>query len=93
MANPFVTENVVNGRAASVVRESTNVSADGSVSFKVDLGKGSGRPVVIPAEEFSEFVRVINELDSVREEWADKAKAQVPTEIVETVVEFPTETE
>lgn len=63
-----------------IVEDSLDVAADGSVTFRAGLGKGSGRPIQIPAEEFDGFVALINETAATRE-----AKArQAATEVVST---------
>lgn len=68
MANPFLREDVVvNQSVATIVRDTANVNADGSVSFRASMGKGSGRAIILSAEEFPEFVKAINYIAEERE--------------------------
>lgn len=71
---------------SQIVEETLDVSANGDVTFRAGLGKGSGRPIEIPANEFDSFVTLINETAATRE---DKAREAANTE---TSVE-PTTTE
>jgi len=51
-----------------IVESTFDVSDDGSVTFRASMGKGSGRPVSIPGEEFDNFVDFINRASVKRRE-------------------------
>lgn len=65
---------------SQIVKSTLDVAADGSVTFRAGLGKGSGRPIEIPAEEFDSFVTLINETAANREKKALEAANQANTE-------------
>ncbi len=52
------------------IRESLYVGSDGSVSFKSTRGRGSGSGVKIDAENFDEFVSILQDVATRREELA-----------------------
>lgn len=70
---------------SQIVEETLDVAADGSVSFRAGLGKGSGRPISIPGDEFDSFVSLINETAANR-----KSKA---LEAAEAVTESDSDTD
>jgi hypothetical protein len=59
-----------------IVEDTGRVTTDGSVTFRTSLGKGSGRAVHIPGDQFDEFVGQMNELASTREEKATLAREE-----------------
>lgn len=62
---------------SQIVEDTLDVSADGSVTFRAGFGKGSGRPVVIPGDEFDSFVALISTAAVTRTEKAAEAAALV----------------
>jgi len=77
MANPFEKKLDSNSTVAEIVKGTTNVDAEGNVSFRCALGKGSGRPVEIPSDQFADFVDKINALAGEREAEAAKERAEL----------------
>ena len=60
-----------------IVEDTLTVDADGNVTFRASRGKGSGRPVNIPGDEFDTFVSLLNETASRRQSLAEKAASNV----------------
>lgn len=56
-----------------IVEDTLTVDANGNVTFRASRGKGSGRPVNIPGEEFDTFVSLLTETASRRQSLAEKA--------------------
>lgn len=77
--------------ALDTVRETLRVSANGNVSFKSRLGRGSGSPVEIPGESFDEFVSLMQDLAERREQVA--AQEGVTTDVSGTAGSDSTDTE
>lgn len=77
--------------ALDTVRETLRVSANGSVSFKSRLGRGSGSPVEIPGESFDAFVDLMRDLAERREEVA--AQESAVTDVSSTSGSETTDTE
>lgn len=66
-----------------IVRESLDVNSSGDVSFKSRSGRGSGKAVSIPGDQFDAFVDLMLSTKTNREELAQKQKetdASVKTE-------------
>lgn len=59
-----------------IVKESLDVDSEGNVSFRSRKGKGSGKAIEIPAEQFDAFVDVMNRARDVREDIARKQQTQ-----------------
>ncbi len=68
MAN--VTKSVI-----EIIRDSLNVDASGTVRFRSRTGRGSGKAIEIPGEQFDEFVKIITETKENRETLAEQQKA------------------
>ena len=60
--------------ATQIIKDTLEVSSNGSVSFRARLGKGSGKPVEITGEQFDVFVGMMNDIASRRESLAEDAK-------------------
>lgn len=59
MANPFKKSGI-----SALVEDTLDIKPDGSVTFRAGTGKGSGRPIEIPASEFSKFVSFMNKIQN-----------------------------
>lgn len=59
-----------------VIKETLEVAANGSVSFRTRRGKGSGRPVEIAGNQFDTFVNMMNDIASRREFLTESAMAE-----------------
>ena len=55
-----------------IVRTSLDVKSNGSVSFRSRTGRGSGKAVEIPADQFDEFVNLMVATRDSREALAQK---------------------
>ncbi len=73
MASVFSTEQTATS-VLDVVRQSLDVSSTGDVSFKSRTGRGSGAPVVIPGDQFDEFVELMVATKDSREALTQKQK-------------------
>lgn len=58
------------------IKETLEVAANGSVSFRTRRGKGSGRPVEITGDQFDTFVEIMNDIASRRESLAKTAEVK-----------------
>lgn len=72
-----------NVSVTEVIRETLEVSSDGSVSFRARRGKGSGKPLEISGEQFDTFVSMMNDIAARRESLAETAKKTESTDTVE----------
>lgn len=50
-----------------IIKESMTIDSNGDISFKSRTGRGSGAGVKIPAAQFDEFVKFINETQQNRQ--------------------------
>lgn len=69
-----------NKTTTEIVNESLTVGSDGSVSFRTNRGKGTGRPTTIPADQFDGFVAQMNDVAARRATLASKAASEVVTD-------------
>lgn len=67
-----------------IVKESLDVNAEGDVSFRSRKGRGSGKPLSIPADQFDAFVELMNKTKDSREELAQKQKETETTTTTST---------
>lgn len=75
MASVFKKEEVIQKRSiVEIIRDSLDVDADGTVRFRSRTGRGSGKAVEIPGEQFDEFVRLMLEAKENRQSLADSQK-------------------
>ena len=73
MANVFKKEEVIQTKSVvEIIRESLDVDAVGTVRFKSRTGRGSGKAVEIPGEQFDEFVNLILKAKENREQLAEQ---------------------
>ena len=49
-----------------IIRESVDVAADGTVRFRSRLGRGSGKAIEIPGDQFDAFVEMMVKTREVR---------------------------
>lgn len=57
-----------------IIRDSLKVDASGTVRFRSRTGRGSGKAIEIPGEQFDEFVKIITETKENRETLAEQQK-------------------
>jgi len=69
---------------SKIVERTLQVGPDGSVVFRAALGKGSGRPVTIPGDQFDQFVSLMNETALKREAKAELARANEAKDVPAT---------
>lgn len=67
--NVFNTTTQTSKSALENVKETLYVDADGGVSFKSTLGRGSGKPIQIPGNSFDEFVSLMQEVAEKRHQF------------------------
>jgi len=67
-----------------IIKETLEVGADGSVTFRARRGKGSGKPVEISGDQFDTFVSLMNDIASRRESLAKEAKDSESTDVEDT---------
>ena len=67
------------------IKNTLNVDKNGSVTFKTNLGRGSGTPVYIPGDSFDAFVTMMQEVATKRADRAEQARQQSePTQSTDT---------
>ncbi len=69
-----------------VVRDSLDVDAAGVVRFRSRTGRGSGKAIEIPGDQFDEFVTLMVKVRDNREQLANEERSKVAP-VAETVVE------
>lgn len=69
------------------IRDTLSVDAEGNVSFKSNLGRGSGSPVKIPGESFEAFIELMQETASRREGVAQTVRNVNTTTVVSDTTE------
>lgn len=69
MANVFQKEKQ-NRSTIDIVRDTLDVGSNGSVTFRCRVGRGSGKAVEIPADQFDDFVVLMQEAKQRRAELA-----------------------
>jgi len=80
MASVFKKEEVVQEKKViEIVRDSLDVDAAGTVRFRSRVGRGSGKAIEIPGEEFDEFVTLMIQAKESRETLAEQERALVGT--------------
>lgn len=84
MASVFKKEEPVLQRPViEIVRDSLDVDSSGSVCFRSRTGRGSGKAIEIPGEEFDEFVNLMIQTRESRETLAERQR-EVETQTVTT---------
>lgn len=84
MASVFKKEEPVLQRPViEIVRDSLDVDSSGSVRFRSRTGRGSGKAIEIPGEEFDEFVNLMIQTRESRETLAERQR-EVETQTVTT---------
>ena len=69
MVSVFKKEEVIQEKTVvEIVKESLDVDASGTVRFRSRTGRGSGKAVEIPGEQFEEFVKLMLRAKASREE-------------------------
>ena len=71
MASVFTNEKSTQ-TVLDIVRNSLDVDSSGNVSFRSRTGRGSGKAVSIPADQFDEFVNLMVATKDSREALAQK---------------------
>ena len=91
MANVFKSESVVQEKSViEIVRDSLDVDAAGVVRFKSRNGRGSGKAVEIPGDQFNEFVTLMVKTRENRETLAEQKRLQAEAaKVVAPSVEEP----
>lgn len=78
MASVFKKEEVVQQKTVvEIVKDSLDVDSAGTVRFRSRTGRGSGKAVEIPGEQFDEFVHLMMQVEKER---AKLIEQQKPTE-------------
>lgn len=78
MANVFKKEEVVQKKSVvEIIRDSLDVDASGMVRFRSRTGRGSGKAIEIPGEQFDEFVELMIKAKENRETLAESQKTPV----------------
>ena len=76
MASVFKKEEVVSLKPViDIVRDSLDVDSSGTVRFRSRVGRGSGKAVEIPGNEFDEFVTLLVQVQESREDLAEQDRA------------------
>lgn len=57
---------IIQTRTVDIIRESIKFLENGDLFFKARAGRGSGAPVVIPNNQFDEFVDLITQFRDSR---------------------------
>jgi hypothetical protein len=65
MANVFQVES--NVQIIDIIKGSIDVAADGTVRFRSRLGRGSGKAIEIPGDQFDAFVEAMIRTREVRQ--------------------------
>lgn len=91
----FFNNESVNNSALGKIERTLNISADGSVTFKTNLGRGSGTPVEIPGDSFDKFVTMMQGVAKERVERAviEQQKSTQPRQITATESDDNTDSE
>lgn len=55
-----------------IIKDSIDVDGSGTVRFKSRIGRGSGKAVEIPGDQFDEFVNLMIKTKEVRKSFAEK---------------------
>lgn len=73
--NYFSGATTAEASALSNVRSTLNINPEsGSITFKSNLGRGSGKPVEIPEESFDEFVSLMQTVAQERQKRLDEIR-------------------
>ena len=76
MAMVFKKDEVVQEKSViEIVRDSLDVDAEGLVRFRSRIGRGSGKAVEIPGNQFDEFVTLMVQAQESREALAGQQRA------------------
>ena len=65
---------------SEIVRSTLKVAPNGSVVFRARRGKGSGKAIEIPGDQFDRFVDMMRETADCRAELAEKAREDEPAD-------------
>lgn len=74
MANVFPKEAAPVATTLEIVRETLGVNGEGGVSFRCRKGRGSGKAVEIPGDQFNEFVTLMIQTRDSREALAQQQR-------------------
>lgn len=78
MASVFKKEEVEQKKTVvEIIRDSLDVDASGTVRFRSRTGRGSGKAIEIPGEQFDEFVNLMVQAKENREALAESQRAPV----------------
>ena len=87
MASVFKKEEVIPQKSVvEIVRDSLDVDAQGTVRFRSRTGRGSGKAIEIPGEQFEEFVQLMVQAKESRETLAEQQRAIEAVEAVASAV-------
>ena len=75
MASVFNNNNNNNDKSIlDIIKESIDVDATGTVRFRSRTGRGSGKAVEIPGDQFDAFVNLMIKTKEVRESLVEQQK-------------------
>ncbi|MFA5024262.1 MAG: hypothetical protein WC523_04860 [Patescibacteria group bacterium] len=66
MASVFKNEQISEQSILEIIKNSIDVDAVGTVRFRSRLGRGSGKAIEIPGDQFDEFVNLMIKTKEVR---------------------------
>lgn len=74
MASVFSKEEAQERSVIEIVRDTLDVAGSGAVSFRTRTGRGSGKAVEIPGDQFDEFVTLLIQTRESREALATQQR-------------------
>jgi hypothetical protein len=78
MANVFKKEEIIEEKSVvEIIRDSLDVDATGAVRFKSRIGRGSGKAIEIPGDQFDEFVNLILKAKEARVQLAEQEQNKI----------------
>lgn len=66
-----------------IIRDSLDVDAEGMVRFRSRVGRGSGKAVEIPGEQFDEFVDLMLQVKRNRETLVENQRSESDAEYLD----------
>ena len=80
--NVFKTEEVVSQKSVvEIVKDSMEIDSSGTVKFRSRVGRGSGKAVEIPADQFDAFVDLILKTQEARKAATVSVTTETLTEV------------
>ena len=74
MASVFKKDEQKNRSVIEIIRDSLDVDAEGTVRFRSRIGRGSGKAIEIPGDEFDDFVSLMIRAQEDREDLAQQER-------------------